>query len=171
MLAAEKSTIPFVIAIDNEVEEISQRILEELENATSTDLSDATYAKTILHLSDINYTKQMLKQVESTTYEDKNEVGKRAIIKVLLLSTWLQRLYFIIRSSIMGLISGIVTALIILFFGTINVVGGIFIGIFVFVFSLVITRLFDTQLIKATKKIVETMTNHRAVRDFIMNHF
>jgi hypothetical protein len=171
VLVDEINTTPFVRAVDNEVEEISQRILTELESATSTDLSNATYAKMILHLSDINYTKQMLKQVESVASEDKNEIGKRAIIKVLLLSTWLQRLYFIIRSSIMGLISGVVTALIILFYGTINVIGGIFIGIFVFVFSLVITRLFDTQLIKATKKIVETMTNHRAVRDFIMNHF
>jgi hypothetical protein len=149
----------------------SKRILKELENATSTDLSDVTYAKMILQLSDINYTKQLLKQVESLALEDKNEIGKRAIIKVLLLSTWLQRLYFVIRSSIMGLISGIVTALLIPFFGTINVVGGILIGIFVFVFSLLITRLFDTQLIKATKKIVATMTNHRAIRDFIMNHF
>jgi hypothetical protein len=170
-LANEINTTPFISAVDNEVEEISQRILEELESATSTDLSDATYAKMILNLSDINYTKHMLKQVESVASEDKNEIGKRAIIQVLLLSTWLQRLYFIIRSSIMGLISGVVTALIILFYGTINVIGGIFIGIFVFVFSLVITRLFETQLIKATKKIVETMTNHRAVRDFIMNHF
>jgi hypothetical protein len=170
-LANEINTTPFISAIDNEVEEISQRILEELESATSTDLSDAMYAKMILNLSDINYTKHMLKQVEGVASVDKNEIGKRAIIQVLLLSTWLQRLYFIIRSSIMGLISGVVTALIILFYGTINVIGGIFIGIFVFVFSLVITRLFDTQLIKATKKIVETMTNHRAVRDFIMNHF
>ena len=170
-MANEINTTPFISAIDNEVEEISQRILEELESATSTDLSDATYAKMILNLSDINYTKHILKQVESVASEDKNEIGKRAIIQVLLLSTWLQRLYFIIRSSIMGLISGVVTALIILFYGTINVIGGIFIGIFVFVFSLVITRLFDTQLIKATKKIVETMTNHRTVRDFIMNHF
>ena len=170
-MADEINTTPFVSAVDNEVEEISLRILKELESATSTDLSDATYAKMILYLSDINFTKQMLKQVETAASEDKNEIGKRAIIKVLLLSTWLQRLYFIIRSSIMGLISGIVTALIISFFGTINVVGGIFIGIFVFVFSLVVTRLFDAQLIKATKKIVETMTDHRAFRDFIMNHF
>jgi hypothetical protein len=41
----------------------------------------------------------------------------------------------------------------------------------VFVFSLVITRLFDAQLTKATKKIIEIMANHRIVRDFIMNHF
>jgi hypothetical protein len=44
-------------------------------------------------------------------------------------------------------------------------------GIFVFIFSLVITRLFDSQITKATKKIIEIMAGHRTVRDFIMKHF
>jgi hypothetical protein len=160
-----------VSAVDAEIEEISQRILKELESATSTDLSDATYAKMILRLSDVHYTKRVLKQVENITSEDNKEIGKRAIIKVLLLSTWLQRLYFIIRSGIMGLMSALVTGLIILFFGSINVVGGIFIGIFVFVFSLVITRIFDVQIVKVTKKVVEVLANHRGAREFVMNHF
>jgi hypothetical protein len=38
-LVDEINTTSFVSAVDNEVDEISQRILEELENATSTDLS------------------------------------------------------------------------------------------------------------------------------------
>jgi hypothetical protein len=160
-----------VSAVDNEIEEISQRILKELESATSTDLSDATYARMILRLSDVNYTKRVLKQVESVASEDKKEIGKRAIIKVLLLSTWLQRLYFIIRSGIMGLMSAVVMDLFILFFGSINVVGGVLIGIFVFVFSLVVTRIFDAQIVKATKKVVEVLANHRGAREFVMNHF
>jgi hypothetical protein len=160
-----------VSAVDNEIEEISQRILKELESATSTDLSDATYARMILRLSDVNYTKRVLKQVESVASEDKKEIGKRAIIKVLLLSTWLQRLYFIIRSGIMGLMSAVVMDLFILLFGSINVVGGIFIGIFVFVFSLVVTRIFDAQIVKVTKRVVEVLANHRGAREFVMNHF
>ena len=170
-MTLETKTTSFVSAVDAEIEEISQRILKELESATSTDLSDATYAKMILRLSDINYTKRVLTQVESGIAEDRKEVGKRAIIKVLLLSTWLQRLYFIIRSGIMGLMSALVMGLIILLFGSINVVGGIFIGIFVFVFSLVITRIFDAQIVKATKKVVEVLANHRSAREFVMNHF
>jgi hypothetical protein len=170
-LTLETKTTSFVSAVDAEIEEISQRILKELESAKSTDLSDATYAKMILRLSDVHYTKRVLKQVENITSEDNKEIGKRAIIKVLLLSTWLQRLYFIIRSGIMGLMSALVTGLIILFFGSINVVGGIFIGIFVFVFSLVITRIFDAQIVKATKKVVEVLANHRSAREFVMNHF
>jgi hypothetical protein len=109
--------------------------------------------------------------VGSVASGTEREIGKRAIIKVLLLSTWLQRLYFIIRSFIMGQIGAVVTVLFILYFGSIDVVKGFFIGIFVFVFSLVITRLFDAQIVKATKKIVVFMAGHRAARDFIMNHF
>jgi hypothetical protein len=170
-LTLDTKTTPFVSAVDAEIDEISQRILKELEIANSTDLSDATYAKMILRLSDINYTKRVLKQVESVASEDKKEIGKRAVIKVLLLSTWLQRLYFIIRSGIRGLMSAVVMDLFILFFGSINVIGGIFIGIFVFVFSLVVTRIFDAQIVKATKKVVEVLANHRDAREFVMNHF
>jgi hypothetical protein len=71
----------------------------------------------------------------------------------------------------MGQLGGVVTVLFILYFGTIDVVKGFFIGIFVFVFSLVITRMFDVQIVKVTKKLVEVMAGHRALRDFIMNHF
>ena len=71
----------------------------------------------------------------------------------------------------MGLIGATVTYLIIWYLGSINVIGGIIIGTFVFVFSLVVTRLFDTQITQATKKIVEIMASHKTVRDFIMSHF
>ena len=170
-MADEIKITPFVSAVDTEIEKISQRILLELESASSTDLSDAAYAKMILRLSDVNYTKRLLQQVGTVASGAEREMGKRAIIKVLLLSTWLQRLYFIIRSFIMGQIGAVVTTLFILYFGSIDVVKGFFIGIFVFVFSLVITRLFDAQITQATKKIVVYMAGHTAVRDFIMNHF
>ncbi|MGA2310586.1 MAG: hypothetical protein ABSG57_13710 [Candidatus Bathyarchaeia archaeon] len=71
----------------------------------------------------------------------------------------------------MGEIGGAVTFLFIWYVGSIDVIRGFEFGIFVFVFSLVITRLFDAQITKATKKIAELMANHRIVRDFIMNHF
>jgi len=88
-----------------------------------------------------------------------------------LFSTWLQRLFFIIRSFIMGLLGGVVTYLVIFYLGSIDVVGSILLGGFVFVFSLVVTRLFDAQVTQGTKKLVELMTNHITIRDFIMKHF
>jgi len=157
--------------VDAEIDEISQRILLELESASSTDLSDARYAKMMLRLSDAHYAKGVLQKIGGSKSGAENELEKRAVIKVLLFSTWLQRLYFIIRSFLMGLVSAAVTYLIIWYLGSINVIGSIIIGTFVFVFSLVVTRLFDTQITQATKKIVELMTSHRAIRDFIMKHF
>ena len=53
--------------VDAEIDEITQRILLELESASSKDLSDAHYAKMMLHLSDIHYAKRVLQQIENVT--------------------------------------------------------------------------------------------------------
>ena len=160
-------------AKDAEIDEIAQRILLELESASSKDLSDALYAKRILHLSDVHYTKRVLEQIGSisTLSPSESEIGKRAVIKVLLLSTWLQKLYFIIRSFIIAEISGAITLLFIWYLGSVDVTKNFIIGIFVFVLSLVITRSFDEQIAKAARKIVELLASHRTSREFIMNHF
>ena len=158
--------------VDAVIDEIAQRILLELESASSKDLSDARYARKILHLADIHYAKRLLQQIVTVQgSESESEIEKRAVIKVLLFSTWLERLYFIIRSIIMGLTSAAVTFLLIWSVGTINATTGIVIGIFVFALSLVITRQFDVQLTQGTKKIVEIMASHTMTRDFIMTHF
>jgi hypothetical protein len=160
--------------VDVEIDEIAQRILLELERASATNLSDVGYAKKILRLSDINYAKRVMQQIGNVTKQshgDNSKIEKRAVIKVLLFSTWLQRLYFIIRSYIMGLIGSAFTFAFIWYVGTINAITGYLFGIVVFALSLVITRLFDAQLTKATKKIVELLASHRTIRDFIMNHF
>ena len=158
--------------VDAVIDEIAQRILLELESAKCTDLSDVRYAKKILHLADVNYAKRVLQQIVTVHGSGiESEIEKRAVIKVLLFSTWLHRLYFIIRSFIMGLIGAAVTFLFIWSVGTINATTGIFIGIFVFALSLLVTRLFDVQLTQVTKKIVEIMASHITSRDFIMSHF
>jgi len=160
--------------VDAEIDEIAQRILLELESASSKDLSDARYAKMMLRLSDAHYAKRILQQLGSVRKQSsgaESEIEKRAVIKVLLFSTWVQRLYFIIRSFIMGEIGAAITFLFIWYVGSIDAIRMFEFGILVFVLTLVITRLFDTQITKATKKIVELMAGHRTVRDFIMNHF
>jgi len=160
--------------VDAEIEEISQRILLELESASSKDLSQVRYAKMMMHLSNIHYATRVINQLETVKKHSSNaesDIEKRAVIKVLLFSTWLQRLYFIIRSFLMGQVSTVFTFLFIWSVGTIDAVGMLFFGMFMFVSSLVITRLFDVQITQATKKIIELLASHRAVRNFIMNHF
>ena len=160
--------------VDAEIEEITERILNELESASSKDLSKVRYAKMMLHLSDIHYATRVLGQIEGVKKHSsgaESAIEKRAVIKVLLFSTWLQRLYFIIRSLLMGVLGGVITFLFVLYFGVIDAIGMLVLGMFVFVSSLVITRLFDAQITQATKKIIELLASHRAVRNFIMNHF
>ena len=145
--------------------------MSELENASSKDLSDVSYAKMMLSLADRNYAQRVLQQIGNVRAGDESEIEKRAVIKVLLFSTWLQRLYFIIRSFIMGQLGAVATFIFIWSVGSIDAIGMFFFGIFVFIFSLILTRLFDAQITKVTKRIVELMSSHRTVRDFIMNHF
>lgn len=157
--------------IDEDITKISQRIVEELETASSKDLSEAKYAKKILQLSDLHHTKRLLQEIEDVSPRTEQVIEKRAVIKALLFSTWLQRLYFIIRTAIMSLLGATITFLYISFFGQIGVVLAIGMGVITFIVGLIVTRLFDTQILEVTKYIVRLLGNHKKIREFIMNHF
>jgi len=156
--------------IDDDIAEISQRIMVELETATSQELSEAKYAKKILQLSDLNYTKNILHEIESVPSGPERVIEKRAVIKALLLSTWLQRLYFIIRAALMSVLGAAVTFFYVWFFGEIGVVLAVVMGVLIFIVGLIVTRLFDTQIVKVTKYIVRRLANHKKIREFVMNH-
>ena len=156
---------------DDEIEKIAHRIMTELETASSKDLSDVHYAKTILQLSDLHYTNRIFQEIESVSSGAERVIEKRAVIKVLLLSTWLQRLYFIIRAFLMATVSSLITLCFVSYFGTVDTTLTLIIGMIVFVVSLVITRFFDVQIVEVTKLIVMRLSSHRTIRDFIMNHF
>jgi VIT1/CCC1 family predicted Fe2+/Mn2+ transporter len=167
----EEKNIDKKTPIDNEITEISQRIMEELETASSKNLSEAKYARKILQLSDLDYTKNLFHEIESSPSCAERVIEKRAVIQALLLSTWLQRLYFIIRSALMSILGAVVTTFYVLFFGQIGVVLAVFMGVLIFIVGLIVTRLFDTQIVKATKYIVRRLGHHKKIREFIMNHF
>jgi VIT1/CCC1 family predicted Fe2+/Mn2+ transporter len=177
----KKPSIPFIqkktklaekpSLIDDDIAEISQRIMVELETASSKDLSEAKYAKKILQLSDLDYTKNIFHEIESVPSGAERVIEKRAVIKALLLSTWLQRLYFIIRAALMSVLGAIVTFLYVSFFGEIGVVLAVVMGVLIFIVGLIVTRLFDTQIVKVTKYIVRHLHYHKKIREFIMNHF
>lgn len=157
--------------IDDEIDLIAQRIMFELDTASSKDLSDARYARLILHTSDINYIAGEPKQGSSGSSGPELVIEKRAVIKALLLSTWLQRLYFIIRSFLMSLIGAAITFSFVFYYGSLSLVVAVVVGFAGFVAALVITRLFDAQMDKATRRVVESLASHRTLRDFIMDHF
>ncbi|MCP1715696.1 ABC-type multidrug transport system fused ATPase/permease subunit [Methanocalculus alkaliphilus] len=154
--------------INEDISEISQRILEELESASSKELSEARYARKILQLSDLNYTKNIFFEIESGSSGADRMIEKRAVIKALLLSTWLQRLYFIIRAGLMSILAGVVTFFYVSFFGQIGVVLALLMGVLIFIIGLIVTRLFDTQTVQMTKYIVHRLASHKKLRDFIL---
>jgi membrane glycosyltransferase len=80
------------------------------------------------------------------------------------------RLYFIVRSVFLSLFSSIPFFVVVLILGSINVVQTIILGIFVFVFSLAVTRLFETPIIKLVQKIVIILQRHKRARDFILKN-
>jgi ABC-type transport system involved in cytochrome bd biosynthesis fused ATPase/permease subunit len=89
---------------------------------------------------------------------------------VLVASVRIQRLYFVIRSTIMGLMGALITFIVVWYLGMIGVVQAVFLGIFVFVVSLVASRLFDKQIVIVSKKIVSFLNKHRRLRTFVLKN-
>lgn len=156
---------------DQEVDEIAQKIMTEIEHAKSKDLADSSEMIKILHLTNTRNAKALLEHAEEAPTKHERNLGKKAVVEALLVSTWHTRLYFIIRSFIMGLLSASLTFLFLLMFHSITLTLQIPLGIFSFLFSLAVSRLLDVQIVKATKAITEFLGDHKGLRNFILNHF
>ena len=159
------------VVADQEVDEISQKIMTEVEHAKSRELADSDEMIKILHLTNTRNAKSLLEHAEEAPTKRERDIGKKAVVKALLVSTWHTRLYFIIRSFIMGLLSASLTLLFVLIFHSITLALEIPLGIFSFIFSLAVSRLLDVQIVKATKTITDYLSNHQSLRNFILNHF
>lgn len=93
---------------------------------------------------------------------------RRAMNAVLAESVRTQRLYFVVRSVLMSLISALIYFLVVLYLGAIDAVQAAFLGVFVFIAALVVSRLFDKQIVKASKKIVSSLNKHGRLRKFVL---
>jgi ABC-type transport system involved in cytochrome bd biosynthesis fused ATPase/permease subunit len=70
----------------------------------------------------------------------------------------------------MGLMSALITFIVVWYLGMIDVAEAVFLGIFVFVVSLVVSRLFDKQIVRVSKKIVNFLNKHRRLRTFVLKN-
>jgi hypothetical protein len=156
---------------DAEVDEIAQEIMSKIEHASPKELAESDEMIKILHLTNVHHARTLLQHMDEAPTRSERDVGKKAVIEALLLSTWQQRLYFIIRSCIMGILSTSVAFLFILYFGSINVRLQVVLGMFTFIFSLAMSRLLDVQIVKAAKMIVAFLGYHKSLRNFVLNHF
>jgi ABC-type transport system involved in cytochrome bd biosynthesis fused ATPase/permease subunit len=90
------------------------------------------------------------------------------MMSVLVESVQTQRLYFVVRSVIMSLISAVIYFVVVLYFGTIDAVQAAFLGVFVFIVALIVSRLFDKQIVRASKKIIQYLNKYRTIRTFVL---
>jgi hypothetical protein len=156
---------------DQKIDEITQKIMTEIENKSSKELAESDEMIKILHLTNMHHAKTLLQHMDEAPTGTERNAGKQAVIKALLLSMWHQRLYFIVRSFIMGILGALLTLVFVLIFGSINLILEIPLGIFSFVFTLATSRLLDVQIVKASRIIVDFLANHKSLRDFVLSHF
>ena len=156
---------------DQKVDEMTQKIITEIANKSPKELIRSDEMIKILHLTDMDHAKTLLQRVDEAPTETGRNAGKQALAKALLLSVSYQRLYFIVRSFIMGILGALLTLVFLLIFGSLNLFLEIPLGIFSFVFTLGTSRLLDVQLVKATRIIVDFLVNHTGLRDFVLGHF
>ena len=126
-------------------DELVEKTIKELESSIPKELYDPNCAKIILG------------QIRDVSPVEECECRKKAVIRALLTSTWTQRLYFDVRSIIMSWIGAILFLGTIWLLGSINALQGFIIGIFVFVSSLFISRLFDSPITSLTKRILRLL--------------
>ena len=157
-------------SLDKETDEISQKIASLIGKNNAKDLEGSSEIKKILRFTDTDRARKLLANLDKITNQDEKNMGKVAIVKELLLSTWKQRLYFIVRATLMGILSAILTFGCILVFGAIDFTLGIILGIGSFGFALVVSRLFDDQIVDLTTRIITFLGNHRSLRNLIIDH-
>ncbi|WGM89414.1 MAG: hypothetical protein NUK63_11015 [Candidatus Bathyarchaeum tardum] len=155
---------------DKDIEEIAQKIMMEIEEAHSNSKSSA-FIKSISQLSDIDYVKRLLRNVELAHTKPVCTLEKLDIIKGLIIVTWMQRMYSTIRSLLLGVIAALVLLPLLLSLGSLNFIQNVIIAVPIFVVGLTVTRLLDKQIITATKKVVKYLSSHKKLRKFIMNNF
>ena len=109
-------------------------------------------------------------KVEVDTANAERKKQMKVIMDMLMTSVRTQRLYFVVRSAIMSLVSALITFIIVGYLGMIDVVQVVFLGIFLFVGSLIVSRLFDRQIVKVSKKIIRVLNRHKRARAFVLKN-
>ncbi len=155
---------------EKQIEEISQGILVTIEQINLKDPSASNEVAKLLHLTDVHRAKNLVEHFDKASTQTERNAGKIAVIKALLLASWLQRLYFVIRSLIMGILSALIGLAFIIALGSIDFANGIVLGVFSFAFSLVVSRIFDKQIVRITEDVVSFLGKHIRLRDFVINH-
>ncbi len=147
-------------AVDGETEdELMMAIQVELDQIVSKEVCDAVYE---------SHSKEV-KEKSTEELDEECKTRKGAIISVISSSVCLERLYFVIRSSVMGLITGLLTYAVISIFKITDFFDLVLLGVFAFVVSLLISRYFDSPIVKLCNLILKYLNRYDRLRTFILS--
>ena len=118
----------------------------------------------------LNEDKPEVVTAEGNGAKTERERRKKAMMGILMASVQTQRLYFVVRTAIMSVLSALITFIIVGYLGVIDVVQAVFLGIFLFVAALIVSRLFDRQIVKVSKKIVSVLGRHKRASVFVLKN-
>jgi VIT1/CCC1 family predicted Fe2+/Mn2+ transporter len=142
-------------------DELMLAIQVELDEIVTREICDSVYESAYVNPS------LQGKSHEELDAECQNR--KDAIMNVISSSVCMQRLYFIIRSSIMGVITGLLTYSFISVFLITNFFALVLLGLFTFAVSLFLSRLLDAQIITFSNIILRYLDRYERARTFILN--
>jgi hypothetical protein len=108
--------------------------------------------------------------MRSAVEADLEKGSKKEIIKLLLAMGNLNKLYFIVRSGIMTLISGLVFLIATILLGTIGALQVVIIGLLCFVVSLFISRLTDRLTNRGTDLIIRFLDKHARLKEDVLRN-
>ncbi len=80
------------------------------------------------------------------------------------------KLYFIVKSWLVGQIGAIILYLVVLILGSIDFIQTIIVGFVGFIFSLITSRYFEKYINNITKKIMRFLDTHKRVEKFIIKY-
>ena len=143
---------------DSEEDELMLAVQIELDQVVTKEVCDAVYETA--NSSPQGLTKQKL--------DSECKSRKSVIMNVIAGSVSLERLYFIIRSSIMGVITGLLTFAIISIFDVTDFGKLVFLGVFIFIISLVTSRFFDKPIVKICSKTILFLRKHNRIKNVIL---
>ena len=143
---------------EEENDELLLAVTIELDKAVTKEVCDAVYETAALPPQKL--TPQNL--------DAECKTRKTVIMGVISCSVNLERLYFIIRSSIMGGITGIVTFSIISLLKITGFPQLVFLGIFLFIVSLIASRVFDKSVVRLSNMIISYLGKHKKIKEFIL---
>ncbi len=135
--------------------EFANGVLDEIQKVFSAEVVSCVQTKMVPNISDS---------------EQMTEEGKKELMRIFLSLSWTQRLYFIVRASIMSVVGALVTLSLIWYLGTINVVQGVFVSIISFIAALLISRVLEHEINVATKRTVQLIEGHAELKKFLI-HF